>query len=108
MRRGDIVSVATGSGFGGKPRPALILQTDAHADLDTVIVALITSELEDAPISRPLVQPDAHNKLHLPSHVMIDIVVTAHRDKIGYVIGRLSAPDMAQVQQALLVILGLA
>ena len=108
MKRGDIVSVATGSGFGGKPRPALILQTDAHADLNTVIVALMTSRSEEAPISRPLVSPDPDNGLRHSSHVMIDILVTAHRNKVGRVIGRLSTGDMTIVQQALLVLLGLA
>ena len=44
MKRGDLVTAAAGSGFGGKPRPALILQSDAYPT-GNLVLALVTSSL---------------------------------------------------------------
>ena len=108
MKRGDVVTVATGVGFGGKPRPALIVQSDAYVTLTTVVVALLTSDLADTPITRPHFLPDATNGLREPSNLMIDVLVTARRDKVGKVIGRFGAAEMARAEGALLVFLGVA
>jgi mRNA interferase MazF len=49
MRRGDLVTVAA-SGDYGKPRPAVIVQTDAFPENQaSVVVCQLTSELADAP-----------------------------------------------------------
>lgn len=108
MKRGDVVTVATGGGFGGKPRPALVLQSDRFDTLTTVVVALLTTELHDASPVRPRIQPTSGNGLREPSDLMIDILVTARRTDIGKVIGRLSPAEMARAEPALLVFLGVA
>lgn len=88
MRRGDVVVVATGSGFGRKPRPALLLQDDAWNDvLDTVVVAPFTSDLDELPLARPRYGPSGSNGLHEKSDLMVEIIVTARRERVGKVIG---------------------
>lgn len=46
MKRGDLVTIAV-SGDYGKPRPALVVQDDAFAELSAVTVLRLTSELND-------------------------------------------------------------
>ncbi len=52
--------------------------------------------------------PDATNGLREPSNLMIDVLVTARRDKVDKVIGRFGAAEMARAEGALLVFLGVA
>lgn len=107
MKRGDIVTVAVGSGFGGKPRPALILQSDDYTT-GNLVVALITSSLTATETFRPRVQPSTANGLRRRSDVMVDVLVTARLAKTDQVIGRLSDDDMTRVERALLIFLGMA
>lgn len=108
MTRGDVVTAAIGGGFGGKPRPALVIQSDMFGDLSTVVLALFTSTENDVEDVRPSFEPDAENGLVAPSELMVDILVTARRDKVGKVVGRLSPADMDRVDRAIAVFLGLA
>ena len=108
MKRGDIVSVAAGSGFGSKPRPALVVQSDEFPHLTTVILALFTSELRAVGMFRPLFAPDTANGLQAPSDLMTDILIAMPRDRVGKIIGRLSTADMARADTALLTVLGFA
>lgn len=108
MRRGDLVTVAA-AGDHGKPRPAVIVQTDAfpksHA---SVVVCQLTSELVDAPDFRVTIDPRRENGLRLTSQVMADKPVTIRRERIGRKIGRLDTQDMARLSAALAFVLGLA
>ena len=107
MRRGDVVTVAAGSGFGGKPRPALVVQADEFALAGTVVLALFTTSLNEMPYVRPRFQPGADNGLVAPSELMVDILITTRREKVGKVVGRLSGEDIARANRALLLFLGL-
>jgi len=108
MRRGDVVTVAAAGDYG-KPRPAVVVQTDAlpleHA---SVIVCQMTSDLSDAPDFRVTVEPSAENGLRAPSQVMADKPVTIRRERVGDRIGRLSERDIARVSIALAFVMGLA
>jgi len=108
MRRGDVVTV-TAAGDYGKPRPAIIVQTDAlpenHASM---VVCQLTSELADAPDFRVTIEPEPENGLRLTSQVMVDKPVTIRRERIGRKIGRLGNQDMARLGIALAFVLGLA
>src|SRR5215467_10484352 len=69
MRRGDVVTVAAGGDYG-KPRPAVIVQTDAFpASHASVVVCQLTSELVDAPDFRVSVDPTPENGLRVTSQV---------------------------------------
>jgi mRNA interferase MazF len=108
MQRGDVVTVAA-AGDDGKPRPAVIVQTDAfpknHA---SVVVCQLTSELADAPDFRVTVEPKPENGLRLRSQVMADKPATVRRERIGKKIGRLGNQDMARLGIALAFVFGLA
>ncbi|MFN3319552.1 MAG: type II toxin-antitoxin system PemK/MazF family toxin [Allorhizobium sp.] len=106
MRRGDLVTVAMSGDFG-KPRPALIIQSDRFADTGTVTVLLVTSTDVEAPLLRVLVQPDAENGLIQPSWVMIDKAMSVKRERIGRVIGRVRDETMLTVTRNLAVFLGM-
>jgi mRNA interferase MazF len=51
VRRGDLV-VVSAQGDYGKPRPAVVTQSDWLEATDSVLVALLTSTLADAPLYR--------------------------------------------------------
>jgi mRNA interferase MazF len=108
MRRGDLVTVAA-TGDYGKPRPAVIVQTDAFPeDHASVVVCQLTSELVDAPDFRVTIDPGPDNGLRDTSQVMADKPVTIRRERIGGKIGRLGDRDMARLGAALAFVLGLA
>ena len=108
MRRGDLVTVAA-TGDYGKPRPAVIVQTDAFPDSHaSVVVCQLTSELVEAPDFRITIDPQPENGLRLTSQVMADKPVAISRERIGQKIGRLGNQDMARLSAALAFVLGLA
>lgn len=107
MRRGDLVTVAIPGDFG-KPRPALVIQSDHFAETGTVTVLLVTGTLIDAPLLRPTLPPSPESGLQKSSQVMIDKPMAVRRDRIGAVIGRVDGDTLLTVTRALAVFLGLA
>src|SRR6185312_15179132 len=108
MRRGDIVTVAA-TGDYGKPRPAVIVQTDAlPAKHASVVVCQMTSDIHDAPDFRVTIDPSERNGLRVTSQVMADKPVTIRRERIGQHVGRLDDKDMARLNIALAFVMGLA
>jgi mRNA interferase MazF len=108
VRRGDVITVAA-TGDYGKPRPAVIVQTDAlppaHA---SVIVCQMTSELSEASDFRVTIEPGENNGLRARSQVMADKPVTIRRERVGPRIGRLDETDLARLNIALAFVMGLA
>ncbi|MCX7111289.1 MAG: type II toxin-antitoxin system PemK/MazF family toxin [Proteobacteria bacterium] len=107
MRRGDLVTVAL-QGNLGKPRPALIIQSDLFDAHPSVAILPLTSELRDTPLFRILANPDEFNGLRKPSQVMVDKPQSVNREKIGAVFGHLGDETMLAVNRALAVFLGFA
>ena len=108
MKRGDIVTVAAPGDYG-KPRPAVIVQTDALPDShSSIIVCQLTSDIVEAPHIRITVEPTPANGLHARSQVMADKPVTLRRERVGSRIGTLEEGDMAQLNVALAFVMGLA
>ncbi len=108
MRRGDIVTVAARGHYSGKPRPALIIQSDLFDEIPSVTVCLISSELYDAPLLRVTVEASDENGLTKPSQVMIDKITTVTREQIGKQIGALDDATILRVERSLTVFLGIA
>jgi len=108
MRRGDVVTVAA-SGDYAKPRPAVIIQTDAlpgsHA---SVVVCQMTSDLADAPDVRITIEPRTENGLRAISQVMADKPATVRRERISRRIGQLGREEMVRLNAALAFVIGLA
>ncbi|WNV06498.1 type II toxin-antitoxin system PemK/MazF family toxin [Candidatus Methylospira mobilis] len=107
MNRGDFVTIAL-QGDYGKPRPALIIQSDQFNAHATATVLLVSSTLIDAPLIRVTVQPDPANGLQKPSQVMVDKAMTVKRDKLGDVFGSASDEVMLEIERCLAVFLGIA
>ncbi|MBA3058365.1 MAG: type II toxin-antitoxin system PemK/MazF family toxin [Gammaproteobacteria bacterium] len=107
MKRGDLVTLTLQGDFG-KPRPALIIQSDQFAAHASVTVLPVTSTLVAAPLLRVTVHPSAENGLHKPSQVMLDKAMTVKRDKVGPVFGRIDADELVEVERCLAVFLGIA
>ncbi len=106
MKRGDVV-IATGPGFGTKPRPYVVIQSNDYLALTTLILLPTTSDLADPPsLLRVRLEPDAANGLKEISEVMTDIPVTVRLGKVHQHIGAIGEADMARVEQALLLVLG--
>ncbi len=93
-------------GSYGKPRPALILQSDLFDAHPSVTVLPITSELRDAPLFRVRVAPNSESGLRETSEIMIDKTHTVARIKVGKAIGRLDEDALLAVNRALAVFLG--
>jgi mRNA interferase MazF len=108
VRQGDIVTVPAGGGYCGKPRPAVIVQSDDFAATASLTVCLLTSHGIDAPLLRLPLRPDPANGLTAASWIMVDKVVTVPRAKVGRRAGHLSSGDVTRLNRALAVFLGIA
>jgi mRNA interferase MazF len=101
MRRGDVV-VAASSGDIGKPRPALVIQSDLfNSTHSSLVICPITTHLLDAPLFRLTIRPRPDNGLKTESQLMIDKLTAVTRERIGKKIGQLSAGQMLKVNDAL-------
>ena len=108
MKRGELVSVAL-QGDLGKPRPALVVQSDLFNEVHPSVTLLpVTGEIRSAPLFRVTVEPSAANGLKKVSQVMVDKPVSVMRDKLGKPFGRLEDEAMLRVNRALAVWIGLA
>lgn len=108
MRRGDVVVVAAAGDYG-KPRPAVIVQSDAFPEAHaSIIICQMTSEIADAPDFRITIEPAPENGLHARSQIMADKPVTVRRERIGGAIGRLNASDIRRLDIAIAFVMGLA
>ena len=108
IRRGDLITVAASGDFG-KPRRAIVVQTDAlHDKHASVVVCQMTSEIVDAPDFRVTVEPSAENGLPVRSQIMADNPTTIRRTRVGRRIGRLGDADLARLNSALAFVMGLA
>jgi mRNA interferase MazF len=108
VRRGDVVTVAA-SGDYGKPRPAVIVQTDAlPAEHASVIVCQMTSDIAEASDFRVTIEPTENNGLRTRSQIMADKPVTIRRERVGRKIGSLDDKDVARLNVALAFVMGMA
>lgn len=92
----------------GKPRPALIIQSDRFEATGTVTVLLVSGTLVDAPLIRISVAPSPDNGLRKLSQVMVDKAMSVKRERIGKTIGQLDSETMLSVTRSLAVFLALA
>jgi len=110
MARGDVVVIADRAGgeYAGKPRPAVIVQSDHFEALDSVLICAITS-VEVAPnLLRLPLRPHDTLPLDKPSWVEIEKLSAVRRGRIGSSIGRLPERELAALTQRLLVLIGAA
>jgi len=106
VKRGDLIPVVL-SGAYGKPRPALVIQSDLFAQHPSVTVLPVTTELRPITTFRITVEPSGLNGLRAPSQIMVDKVHTIPRDKAGASFGELEPRALKEVDRSLAVFLGL-
>ena len=107
MKRGDLVTIAL-QGDYGKPRPALVVQSDLFSEHPSVTILPVTSDLRKAPLFRIDVEPTSVTNLEKRSQIMVDRVQTVPREKVGAAFGRLDDTSMLTINRALAVWLGFA
>ena len=110
LARGDVVTVAGGTGeFGGKPRPAVLLQSPSlFGPAIPVPICPITSTQLEAPLLRVPLAADEATGLQTPSWAAIDLIQTIRQRRIGQRIGRVDDAMMLEISRALIVFLGLS
>lgn len=84
MMRGDLVTIAMQGDFG-KPRPAVIVQSNNFDEHATVTVLPISSTIVDAPLFRITVKPDELNKLEKTSQVITFVQIIVKRKQSLFV-----------------------
>ena len=107
MKRGDIVTVAL-QGDYGKPRPAVVIQSDRLAGTDSVLVCLLTTVQKHTSIYRLPVEPSEHNRLRNFSEIMVEKIMAIPRAKVGVVFGSVDEATMLALNQMLAIVIGLA
>lgn len=107
MKRGDVVTVALSGDFG-KPRPAVVVQSDLFAEHPSVTLLPVTSELRELPLFRIPIEANETNGLTRNSEVMVDKIQTVSRAKIGARIGSLPDGEMLAVTRSLALFIGIA
>ncbi len=107
VRRGDLVTVAL-QGDLGKPRPALVVQTDLVPDYPSIVILPLTTTLVSAPLVRVTVEAMPETGLRMISQIMIDKPSTVPRRRLGPTFGRIDDDTLGRVSRSLAVWLGLA
>jgi mRNA interferase MazF len=108
MKRGEIWTVAAGTGYAGKPRPAVILQDDRFSATNSVTICAFTTNPAEAPLFRLAVEPSDTNGLKALCRLMVDKIATVPRARIGARVGLLGDEDIVRLNRAMLVFLGMA
>ncbi len=108
MRRGDIVLVVMPGDYG-KPRPAVVVQSDevSAADYDSVVVCPMTTFVSGGENMRLEVLPTHGNGLSTRSEVMAEKIVGLSRQRIRRTIGRLDGATVRALERTLVILLGI-
>ena len=106
-QRGHFVTVVAPGDYG-KPRPALVVQSDLFAELPSVVVCPLTRMLRtDADQFRIDVEPTQANGLQQASQIAIDKITVIPADKIGGAIGKADDALLLRINRALALFLNI-
>lgn len=106
IRRGDTLPVVQPGAYG-KPRPAMVIQSDFFNVHPSVTILPITSNLREAPLFRLRVEASKQNGLRSTSEIMVDKITTLPREKVREKFGRLETKYIREVERLLAVWLGI-
>jgi len=108
VTRGAIIVVAARGAYTGKPRPALVVQSDLfNPTHQSVTICPITSDCVDAPLFRIPIPPGDRTGLRAASQVMVDKIVSVPRAAIDAEIDRCNEGELEAADGALRRWLGL-
>jgi mRNA interferase MazF len=108
VKRGEVWTIAGGPDYAGKPRPAIIIQSDKFDATPSVTVCPLTGTPVDNVHARFAIAPTQANGLEVTSHVMVDKISTLPKSKLGRYLGQLDANDLSRLSQRVTLFLGLA
>ena len=107
IRRGAFVTVATAGDYG-KPRPALVVQSDLFSALPSVVICPLTTTIrDDADQIRLDVEPSVRNGLRTAAQIAVDKITVVPATKIGAIIGRADDALLLRINRALALFLGI-
>jgi mRNA interferase MazF len=102
VKRGAIVVVAARGAYTGKPRPALVVQSDLfNPTHSSITICPITSDFVDARLFRLTLPPGSRTGLKGVSQVMIDKIVSVPRTSISAEIGECDSGELESVDEGL-------
>ena len=109
MQRGEIVTIAAPGNYSGKPRPALVVQSNYFDQTLSLVVCPISSTIhENIGQFRITILPTHQNGLRVESQIAVDKIMSIPKAKIGYIIGHADEDLMVRVNRALAVFLAIA
>lgn len=100
FHRGDIVVCALPGDYG-KPRPAVIVQSDLFNDTHaSVVLCPVSSELTGLSLFRLAIPASEASGLRKDSEIMVDKMAAVRRKRVSRHIGRLSRSQMSLLDGA--------
>jgi len=105
MKRFDIFTT-TGGTYSTKPRPAVIIQSVAFDDFDSLTVIPMTT-IEVNSDFRIRIEPSQENNLGKTGFVMIDKLTTIKKSGLGEYIGHIEDKYIDKIEVALLKFIGI-
>ena len=105
MKRFDIFTT-TGGTYSTKPRPAVIIQSVAFDDFDSLTVIPMTT-IEVNSDFRIRIEPSRENNLGKTGFVMIDKLTTIKKSGLGEYIGHIENKYIDKIEVALLKFIGI-
>ncbi len=104
MRRGDVVTVVA-----GKPRPAIVVQSDHLLPYPMIIVVPLTSDIDarPPPFTRMTVDPSPINGLRSVSQIMVDRIIGLPSTGLRPTNGRLEEDKLTELTRLLALWLGI-
>ena len=108
MKRGEIWTVSGSGGYAGKPRPAVVVQSDSFPHTASLTICSLTTNTAESALLRLPLAPSQNNGLRESSRLMIDKITTIPKSRLGSRIGQLDDIDLVRLNRALVVFLGLA
>jgi mRNA interferase MazF len=106
VKRGEIWTVSW-TGLAGKPRPALVIQSEEYSNTDTDILALVTSDESMFTELRLELRASAENGLDHDSFVCLDKLMAIPFRNIGKKLGKVEQSFMYTVDKHLIKLLGI-
>ncbi|MHB8744640.1 MAG: type II toxin-antitoxin system PemK/MazF family toxin [Sulfuricaulis sp.] len=108
IKRGNVV-LCTAAGDYGKPRPAIVVQSDLfNPTHPSITLCPITSDIQPATLFRLGLIPSSGNGLKKRSQVMVDKITSLPPKRIGKVIGNLPSTQIRHIDTSLKLWLGLS
>lgn len=106
LKRGDVV-ICVSPGDYGKPRPAVVIQSDFFSEHQSCTLLPLTGEFFPAKLFRIDIEHAPENGLDKHSQVMVDKITTVAITRIKQKIGSITDEQMEKIEVALTVWLGL-